>query len=533
MGNPRHAWWLLLLVTLLAHGHLLLNDTILWDSHLIHRIAVEKDWGELHAMYSESGLPPLGWTHRVIGALPRPEITYKVVTFFALWMTAWGFHALLRCFRILTPKECLLSAALAVTWPAYAAHVFGHIMTPYHLCVAAFLWGWVLLLPIPAEGQEPRWGRHLAGAALVFYGFTINSLLVFHGSVWLLAMLEHWRRGGRVWKLPAGRIWLLLTMALPVLFWSVKEVFWPRHGLYGDYNRIGEDTDAMMESAMGFLQWGFAIGFVLVGAEAALVLVNHARVIQTHDAFHNRMKPLLLAWVVLALGAMAPYVLAARIPDLFNQESRHLLLVGFAGAVMVLAILRARPGGKRIRRIREWAALAIIVLGVLYSHLTGVLAQHEGILQRSVVENLRENPQWKPFHHFELRNSSVLESFGGHRFYTWSHLFLEAWGEQGRVAIPFNAEDWQRWPLLGEAGDENPYWTRRFAMEGFPGGEPDALLLITTPPTAILPLKATPRYQWLRFFGGEEELREFLLEQLLLEAWPRHTRSAASKDESP
>src|SRR5690606_38725971 len=103
---------------------------------------------------------------------------------------------------------------------------------------------------------------------------------------------------------------------------------------------------------------------LVVVVAVVLMLINHRRLKHADEAIPFRMRPLAAAWVVLALGAIVPYVFTARIPDLFNQESRHLLLVGFPSAVLVLAVLRMRPGGKWARRIREWAALALIVLGV-------------------------------------------------------------------------------------------------------------------------------------------------------------------------
>lgn len=518
----RKAAWALLAVTLFGHFQLLLGDGLAWDSWLIERIAREGDWRELYAMYAESGLPPLAWTHRVIGSLPDTPLAYRWVTFAAIWATAFGLYRLLRRIDACTAFEALAVAALATAWPAYQAAGLAHIMTPYHTCYAAFFAGWALLVPVllaPGGVAQGAWRCALAGV-LLFYSFTINSLLVFHGGVWLCVLAVAWTRGIRPWR-GAGPIAVVATTcALPPLFWIVKETQWPRHSAYSTYNQFASDSREIFLCGLTLGYIGIADALLAMarwlplGAIGALAAGWWLRGREGERVSARRRA---LLWIaagsVLLAAALAPYALTLRWPTGPVVNTRHLLLVAVPAAVGIVFALGALLGNRRAHVLGAVVA-ALVLCGSAVTVREEAALQLRWIRDRSVVAHVSAMEGARPFQAFVIvdRRSPIGSPFP-HSFYEWSHLLHEALGPPGRLGI--QRANWSGlYPLR-----DRKFHTRRYMLDGFDPEAPAARLVIADgaePPGAA----EVARYHALRIFGTEEELRAFLLGVCRVELLP-------------
>jgi hypothetical protein len=232
---------------------MLLMDGTYWDGRLIHNHLSDRNWPVVHEWFDEGGRMGYYEFHRAVGAFPNIVLAYRSLALLAIGLSSLLVFFICYRSRLLSSAESLFVALIQLTFPAFRTS-FSVILLPYLVGYLLFLLG-VYLAIRSYYGQG--WARHvvrLMSLVLLFFSYTTNSFLVFHlGFILLMVVLV--RRTLQTSVLAALRGYVLRHLdfvLLPIVFWLVKEMFFPRHGWYENYNRI---TFAFRETGLGLMQF--------------------------------------------------------------------------------------------------------------------------------------------------------------------------------------------------------------------------------------------------------------------------------------
>lgn len=412
-------------VALVSHGLLLLNDGLYWDGWLIKDYLDNNDWDSLHAMTSEMGLPVLGyffWSLKLLGI----HQYYKVVAFLSMLLSAVLVYRIGLLFGWLNRIESLGVALLSLVYPAYQMTVeICTLQYVFFYCVF-LLAALLMLLHLSFSGVSSFIIRAMS-LLLFFLSFTVNSLLVFYFPFVMLLFLRIKQLQGLSWQTLLKKIPIRLSdfLILPFLFWGLKLLLTPKHGLYKGYNNLDLNyasvvshirdsivttTDAQISLAqkgVGVMGHLLLWIFILVGVYVCYSkCIRHEKPAQVMPEILERefvkTNWIFAFGVVLLLSGVFPYAAAGLTAEIAGVDSRHALLVGLPMAIILVSVLRYlrfAPGftdasemtARRLTAILAGTALVVAFLAYLGSrHLLVKLPMV--IILLSVLRYLRFVP---------------------------------------------------------------------------------------------------------------------------------------------
>lgn len=358
-------------------------------------------------------------------------------------------------------SDALWVALFAVAVPGYQVHfMVSFLLYPLGLVLfASALWLAVQAEETEAPGRR-RWLFVLA-AALVFYSFHFGALLLFYGF-FIVCHLHAFRRlRGGTWieatvRYLATRYALL---ALPLLFWTMREVAGLLFPVWGSYNQPRLDAPEILRHLEGFLASYRAIaGEVLLSGWFAgplalgLLWLAVGRGEPGRIEFRRRDLGLVFVGLLVLVVGILPFLLVGKSPLLRPEieglsafgavdqqilaliDTRmHLFLGLAAGLVAVggLRVLAAVMGADRRAVTVLLVALLVSCAAANVSHYLHI--EKQAVVMAGVREQLRARPELK-----EYGVLGVVDRIGNVST-TWDSwpLFLQTvWGDRAHHAVP-------------------------------------------------------------------------------------------------
>jgi hypothetical protein len=416
---------------------LLSADGRFWDDWTLVDVPAE----ETLRSFSELGLPWIGHLH--VALLAVGPWLYRVLTLVLFLAVGLAVRAIAERVAWLTPGERWFVALLVLVAPVNSAR-HALIDVPYTVSLALFCLAWYLLVRDRELGSRTA----LSATALLVVSYTTQSLLVFvvvplaHLLVrevpfpsWSVRELVRW----------AGRRWYLL--ASPAAFFAVKTTVFPPYGEYEGYNTIDPASIA-----------NAAAQVVLALTAFTLVLVAAPRLPRPAA----RAGPLLLGGTVLVALAVLPYLAAEHVPQFYEWNSRHQLLVPFGAALVGVGAVRL------VRELTGVATAALVATAlaatcILYSLHVSVSFAVDWDKQREVIAALAASDEVRENETFVFRDHVLGQNANGRtwRPYEVNAFLAAATGQQTRRAVrPAGLE------LL--PAHEQPavrYWSSRYEFD--------------------------------------------------------------------
>jgi hypothetical protein len=469
----RKHWPYLLIgvMALLSHGLLLLNDGMYWDGWLLDNHLAQSDWGEVNKWATDSGMPAIGyfyWGLKLIGLVSF----YKILAFISLLVAA------LLVFRIciesqwFTRLEATGIALLSLVYPAYQTTV--ELSTFRYLvfyCMFLFV---ILQLWKTVRVETPLvltlWRRILL-LVLLFISFNLNSLLVFYFPLLLTVFWGLKRSHAHLSWAEVLKRYLpgkLDFIALPFIFFAIKNIFSPTSGVYANYNKlnlspgsIGAHAGNYVENAL-IGQFDAALSGLLNHPLALLLLfaltylayakyqpettaaTDSTPVVPPEDA--PAIQPILFAGLLLA-SAIFPYAAVGQSPTPEGWSSRHALLASLPVALLVVGLLRPmwalfadRPRGAMDGRFVALLIGALLLAAFSLSTIsTYVSWQARAVKDRAIISVLAATPILKDISVFWVDDQYPLGGERLYRFYEWAGMFKKAWGGESRIGFQVQA----------------------------------------------------------------------------------------------
>ena len=457
---------LLLILALLGHGLLLLNDGVYWDGWLLESYLKEGNWADLNALATEAGMPMSAyfyWLLNQSGLLPY----FKTITFFLLLFTAAIVYLLGRESRLLTRAEAVTVAALSLVYPAYQTTIeLGTFRYPFFY--ALFLLG-ILLLWRTARPERPlrlTIGFRLILLLMLFLSFNLNSLLVFYFPFLFVYFWQIKDRGAITWmQLVKGHLWKRLDFVmLPFAYFAIKEVFFPVHGAYANYNRLNLDAQSVFTQLGNFIENAivgqvetslaglFANPLLLVALAPVAYLsvwvyaryghTAQAEPVVIESAGSVPLYALLVFGVVLLFAGALPYAAVGLSPALTGWNTRHAILIALPFAFLVTVLMRPiwklRFSGRLDMVVK---AIPVFVCGALLAGFAMVTAstyvswQARAVKDKAIISILQDATTLQKLSVFWIDDQYPLGGERLYRFYEWAGMFKQAWGAESWIGL--------------------------------------------------------------------------------------------------
>ena len=456
----------LTLIVLIGHGWLIFNQSTNWDDWLIKGFLDDGNWSELRNMTSEMGLPILAyffWSLKLLGLAG----SYKLVSLVLILLSSFVIFEIGLRSGLLHRTEALLIAVIATVYPAFQTSILLSTLQ-YEFFYFLFLLAALIYLISTKELANSRLRFLLLGLSFVLFyvSFNLNSLLAYYFVFLGCLILNEDQVRGRSYfqKFQFALLYRWHFLLLPFIYWGVKKIAFPTHGLYANYNHlrfegvVGRMTEAIQVEAftplltsIGYLsEYRYMPLLILLASGFAYFMLGRRKDMEQFSDVGNAKKLwwLLIIGVVLMICGMVPYAIAGHVPSRSGWDSRHAILAGLPVAMMLTATIRwmyvvVATTTRLTRTVISVAAIffgAVLIMGFVISTASYYSAhQLRAIKDESVMAKLQSQDSLKAYSTFWIDDRFLIAGVPPYyNYYEWSSMFKAIWGGQSRVGIPLH-----------------------------------------------------------------------------------------------
>jgi hypothetical protein len=538
---------IILVVALLCHGLLLLNDGVYWDGWFLYSLLVKHDSQLLKELCSQLGLP-LSFTYVwVLHYFSDVIFGAKLLGFLTLLLNSILIFFLAYKVKFISRLQSLAIATIYLVYPGDQTQaLIGSLQYPASLgifCIAAL----VATVPLQKNGKLALVWRMLS-LILFLCAFNTNSLLVFYAGFfiyWYLIDSEYFTyfSFSHVIKFLIRR---LDFIALPFIYWICRLKYFAPHGSFVNYNAVlinrsnifsaGPWESILHDFRSYWLQaglshlshlWDFHFIFL---TRTIYILIPICFLLYQYSKkynLNNEVKPSLnstnraplklntLIWIflfgLLLLGlGIFPYAMVDKVP-IQGWNTRHALLSGLPMAIMITALLSVillkRSGHK------YFIILVSFVITIFAGEHFGnyVELQARWAQERSVLLQLKQHPEYKNYSTYIInKNSFVMIQGDQYAWYDWIGLLNSTFGGESRFAVFY---DESHIDTTLESFQNDPLWMRLFSIKNYDrNGSMAEVSIENVNPEAHY--KLARKYLFYKLTGQKEKLNQFLLDLL-------------------
>jgi hypothetical protein len=515
---------------LVAHGLLLLNDGIYWDDWLLYPQLQRHDWPAIDALVREAGVAPINAAFlHLFGFAPGGVLSFKVAVFVLILAIAWLVY-LIAIEAGFNRRAAWFTAALTMAFPGFqdwvllstAASVFDY---------ALFLLATFTLLRAERASGGRRLALRLASLAGFALSFGFNSLLAMYlGSLLLLLLVL--LRSTSIRDLVRSR-WLygLTLIALPIAYWEVSRRLYAPSGLYVGFNSFASRPSVVLSSTEMFVKNGIVLQMwqsltatlqpwtwpMIAALVAALVLAR--RRMRDLSSPGRRVAIFGAGLGLASLGlAMLPYILVGKFPTLHGWDTRHDLLISLPLALLIVSVTTiALPAGQR-----AWIGTGLV--GFLVIGFAAAGAQDYAALEARWAADRAAMAQLKTLGDGGYSVYWVAQGVPGpdgfYRFYEWSAMLGDVYGDQQRVGLDVREYD-------ASFLAQSQFFNDRYDLAGFDPHGCQADLSIVQGGGASGTGETAMSYTWYRFLQPAK-LEQYLGGLVTVRVVPRPSPEATS-----
>ena len=407
------ALFVLGLLLLAAHAPAFLNDGIFGDSWLVLK-AGRNYVPNLDFLWHGAGHPVFYLYFSAADLTSAPITAMQLMALVAVLLGAVSLALAATRASLLDPMEAVGFSLIVWTYPGFQVWA-DKALAAYLFSFGLFCFGtWLLMLAFDARGARHA-GFRIAAALVFFFSFALNSLMMLYAFVMIGLFVAVWRANAGT----QGAIRRLLLSArrcvaeypefvvLPLVYWGALNIWFARIGAYAGYYGIHLPTwPALRGGWNAFFQMGCMnvlaragqtaarhwLLFTLVIAGVAVVAwLLRVRAATPRPPAAQVALPLLLS-VVLFFALSVPYLIAGIQPTLSFYETRHLLLFGLPGALLVLAVKRLAQGaiGDRAALVGVFGLASVVSIAALWNSY--VFLQARVLKQEALLSHLAAMP---------------------------------------------------------------------------------------------------------------------------------------------
>ena len=438
------SYFYLILIYLLAHILLNVISGQWWDDWCYWINGTQ----ELKKAYFESGIPLQAYF--IASVMWIPNWGYRIVSFFLYLLVGLLFYGIIRKIEFLSEEDAFFIAAIAMTVPVNDArsvlNCFG-----YTLEIALFMIGFFIATRIENAKSKKKYVFRTISLICLYLSYTMESLLVFTGIIWLYFFYTIWKNNEDKKFLSVISVFFKAYWdyaLLPFLFFVLKGIFFKPYGRYAGYNSITLKSllRGTLLSPISMLKTGAYIvrsyllqaGMVSLGVIVMVTIIYVVIHIKTQNgeedaenkiAVKKSLLILLLGLIIYYAGIYA-YIIVRGGSSLANTGvgGRDSMLAGFGIGIMAVAFSRLLP----IKRIfQNIIPIILIILGIFHFNEWYLNYQEDWYHQLEVRNAIEDNDGF-------LGDNTILCDFsnpspiGGTRFYSINGMSYTVTGEKDK-----------------------------------------------------------------------------------------------------
>lgn len=415
----------LLIFYVINHGLIVFfPNALFWDDWYINRVSP----ADILIRLDQINLPfrSLGLLHSTL--IQYGPIAYKYLGFILMFIAGLLLDGIIK--RTLTSIGYTYQAATSIAYiivllflvlPFNSARPL-LIIFPYLLSYFLFFLAWRLI------------DRAYFIAALLFMiSFETNSMLVFYivpiADLYLRTIKDINIKGAVHFT---RRNWLLLV--LPVLYFSIRQIWFKPYGLYENYNQdfgIIKIIKSPILQAANIFDVQINIGLFIIALLICIILLRKNKNILLYIPTCS------IKWYLVGLfvfiSACFPYWIIGRVPTFNVWSSRHQLLIPLSIAIILTTIM--------IRERNKYYQKSLLILFVCIS-MTYNLNTYIGYYvdwekQLQLIKLFRENKVIKDGSLIIFTDESINKNYLNREYavYEWNGILEMAFGDQKRLGI--------------------------------------------------------------------------------------------------
>lgn len=512
----QHALIVIAAATLAAHGLLLSNDGLYWDSLWIFGLQRPDRIHLLLAHCSQAGNPLIGQLYKGMSLLPNSLFHSRMAALASILLIGVLTRAICLASGFFSEPAALGVALLTVTYTGNQMLIDFSIFIAYYLFQVLFLAG-ILLAFQAANSTSYTWiPLYLASVTFIFIGFSINSHLTYYFAFPLTLLAQY----AFLPETTQTTSVLLRNMAafgfLPFVFWLLKERLTPRWGYYRSHNRVAFDYQQFKEHAVRAIQFGL-LGAVaepfryifrhlpgalaLIPALAAAWFFHEHSLISLNTSLLQSLGMIAAGAVLFVLGAF-PYVAVRQPAGLRGWSTKNNILYALPTALLLTGALSLVLKGAWFSAAAGFmAAIFAIYLALLHLHWLALWAKY-----RSFLRNLSLIPRAQETGIFAFTDIHPISgAFDEHpEFYSIYATFLLdlLWKDLRRLAIVEPIPRTQGYTPL-EVAIVKKSTTLDFALTSIDLNAPQASVVLGAAGANPSPPWTGLRYAWHRAFHAQ------------------------------
>jgi len=406
---------------------LFFTNAIFWDDWVL----ISADTKTIIAWFQLSGNPWVGYFHQILLNI-GPEI-YRLITFFSYLFSGLILRLILKKQPIINKEQINIIVILFLLLPLNIARV-ALISIPYSLCYLAFFLGWYLI------------EKNKIIASLFFiFSFSINSFLVFILIPFLAITFKESKyklNKNSFYRTVVNNIYLLF---LPVVFWTLKFIFFKPYGMYENYNnniklinilpaifkQLFDVLRFFINLPLEFLFLTFLLG-IIIWPLIISIFPNKVKVLKQNN------NKLIYFSIISIFSAGFPYWILGYVPTIFYWSSRHQLLFPFGISLLLSIILTNLKLNYRhlVFSLIISFSLALNIFN-LFEFTSDWEKQKSLISEFKNYEEIR-NADLVYFRDFTKKNNAINREY---RDYEWMGIMIAAYGNSSRIGVSFGEKD--------------------------------------------------------------------------------------------
>ncbi len=521
-------YYIIVIISIFTHGLILINDGIFWDGWMIHGLHNENDWINLYEIFSQSGVIFFAYFHRIMGLLPNFILGYRIIAFFSLLLSGIYIYKIGCISGYLNCNESLFISLISITYPAYQV-LFEIILVPYIVCYLFFwLAVWVTLISMNSE-KFKRISLRICSLFCFLISFNVNSLLVFYfGFLFLLFFVFSKKR----MRLLSKNFFILFLnnidfFFLPFLYWFVKELFFPRHGLYSSYNQFQTSFHEIFRNLIIFIKNSVFgqlvnatevvsnnIAITIFGILIILLVISRRKPLLEENNLSNPLIFLLYGFLIFILGIL-PYILTGLSPSVYGWSTRHNLLISLPLAFIIIGLIRLFFDHKN--NFNSFSNMSLFfILFIIFSFSLTMISNHlnwhiRWIKDSSVMINLSKINGAENYSIFLVDDQFIIDKIdNNYRFYEYSSMFENIWGDETRIGLNKNDK------FSKNITKYNRYFTKSYNLSEFNPYGCQALLIITPGYKPSSKLSFFTQYLYFKYIKPDN-LQDFMVDVTRIE----------------
>jgi hypothetical protein len=418
----------------LSFGLSLLNFGVFWDDW----VYVGQPLSILVRNGSELAIPWLGYFQYLFTGSIYGIVMCRLLVFSCFLLSGFCLFYVIKSIRQIPPLFRLLICVFFLIFPIHYGRML-ICVSHYALCFFTFF----LALAVTALYLKKRsFILRFLALSLFFFSFFTNSLLVFYLVAILLIFYHDPEKS-------LGRFIAKYFdfFALPILFFLARNFWFPPHGLFDGYNQfslksigysliylpLSFKTSFFDVIAMSLTQISI-VYLLLFGAAIYYILNPH------HDQFEwkGRSRPFIFLGFFLFLLGVSPYILVGKPPLLIGWESRHQLLLGLGGAMLLTSCLFGIRHFFKLSS-HHFIFISSLMIGsfVVFNIHTQLDYHRDWAKQDALTYQLQNTPEIGQARTVVFDDRTIdLNAFSRrYSFYEYTHLMVAAYGGHHRLGL--------------------------------------------------------------------------------------------------